>query len=33
MEDRDEQLGPEGSGVYSAVAEVGVREIKATLMS
>ena len=31
--DRDEQLGPEDSGGYSTVAEVGVREIKATLMS
>ena len=33
LEDRDEQLGPEDSGGYSTVAEVGVREIKATLMS
>ena len=33
IEDRDEQLGPEDSGGYSTVAEVGVREIKATLMS
>ena len=33
IEDRDEQLGPEDRGGHSTVAEVGVREIKATLMS
>ena len=33
IEDRDEQLGPENGGGYSTSAEVGVREIEATLMS